>query len=395
MKPLPPLPAEFIWGVSASGYQSEGGDVDSNWDRYNRETPSQDRYGRSVDFRHRYREDIALAKGLGCNTFRIGINWARVEPKDGRFDESELAYYDDVVAAMCEAGLAPLITLDHFVYPGWVDRQGGWSNPKTVTDFVRFSEKIAKRYVSRVKWWLTFNEAAFMFMIEKKYQKLDRKGVKVISQHVVKAHRDVYDVIKGLSPQAQVSSNVVCCGEGLLSRLLQWWTDRSFIDQVTDKLDYFAFDFYYRGITRDVLNGQSWNADPAPDGLYRALKRYAKKYPKLPLLIAENGMPTLDNAPRADRVTREAALRDCIFYTQKARAEGINVIGYMYWSLTDNFEWGKYSPRFGLYTVDVMTDPTLARKPTPAVAAYTEIVAGNGVPAGYAPVLAALRKAPK
>jgi len=376
---LRPLPADFIWGVSASGYQSEGGNVDSNWDRYNAETPTQDRYGRSVDFRHRYREDIALARELGCNTFRIGINWARIEPREGEFDETELAYYDDVIAAMLEKNLAPLITLDHFVYPGWVDRQGGWSNPKSVRDFVHFSEMIAKRYLPRVRWWLTFNEAAFMFMIEKKYRELDRKGLKAISRHVVKAHRDVYDVIKKLAPQVQVSSNVVCCGEGLLGRLLQWWTDKMFLDQVTDKLDYLAFDFYYRGITKEVRKGTTWKADPAPDGLYRATKRYAKKFPKLPLMIAENGMPTLNNEPRADGVTREWALRECVRAVQRARAEGANVIGYMYWSLTDNFEWGHYGPRFGLYTVDVLTDPELKRKPTPAVAEYRDIIRQGGV----------------
>jgi beta-glucosidase len=387
MRPLAPLPADFIWGVSASGYQSEGGNVDSNWDRYNKDTPTQDRYGTSVDFRHRYREDIALARELGVNTFRIGINWARVEPREGEFAEAELKYYDDVIAAMCDAGLAPLITLDHFVYPGWVERQGAWTNPKTRDDFVRFCERIARRYVAKVKWWLTFNEAGFFVMIERKYRKLDRRGVRAMSRHLVEAHRQVYDRIHALDARARVSSNVVCCGEGILSRLLQWWTDKLFLNHVGGKLDYFAFDYYYRGVDRTVLKGRTWEADPAPDGLYRALHRYARKYPHLPLLIAENGMPTLNAAPRADGVTREDALRDCIHSTQRARAEGVNVIGYMYWSLTDNFEWGSYGPRFGLYTVDVLTDPALRRKPTAAVAAYRQIIRDRGVATGYVPVL--------
>jgi beta-glucosidase len=376
-----PLPSDFIWGVSASGWQSEGGHVDSNWSRYNAETPSQDRYGSSVDFRHRYREDIALAKDLGVGMFRIGINWARVEPREGEFDEAELAYYDDVIDAMIEAGLKPLITLDHFVYPGWVDRQGAWVNPKTLHDFTRYCEVIARRFISRVRWWLTFNEAAAFIIIEKKYRKLDRKGVRAMSRHVVQAHREVYDLIHALDPAAQVSSNVVCCGEGLLSRYADWLSDRWFLKRVVDKLDYFAFDYYYIGITREVLQGRIWDADPAPDGLYRALKRYAKRFPKLPIMIAENGMPTRDAAPRADGHTREGVLRDCVRWTQRARAEGVNVIGYMYWSLTDNFEWGHYGPRFGLYTVDVLSDPTLTRKPTAAVAVYRDLIRDRGVAA--------------
>ena len=385
MKPIEPLPESFIWGVSASGYQSEGGNVDSNWDRYNAETPKQDRYGISVDFRRRYRQDIALAKQLGVNTFRIGINWARVEPREGEFDEAELAYYDDVVRSMLELGIEPLITLDHFVYPGWIDRLGAWTNPKTPEYFVRFSDLIARRYQRQVRLWLTFNEAGFFVMIEKKYRKLDRAGAGAMSKHLISAHRQVYDLIHALRPDAMVSSNVVCCGEGAISWFLQRYTDKLFLDGVLDKLDCIAIDYYYRGVSLALLKGRMWEVDLAPDGLYRALKRYARKYPKLPILIAENGMPTLNAQPRADGVTRSEALRNCVYWTQRAVAEGVAVIGYMYWSLTDNFEWGSYGPRFGLYTVDVLTDPKLARVPTDAVETYRTLIRERGVPASHQP----------
>lgn len=381
MKDLAPLPPSFIWGVSASGYQSEGGHVDSNWDRYNAQTPTQDRYGQSVDFRHRYREDIALAKDLGVNTFRIGINWARVEPRDGEFDEAELAYYDDVVRAMQEAGIEPLITLDHFVYPGWIDRQGAWANPNTPEKFVRFCGVIARRYHQQVRLWLTFNEAGFFILIEKKYQKLDRKGSRAMSRHLIHAHRQVYDLIHSLRPDAMVSSNVVCCGEGLLSWILQKYTDGLFLDGIVDKVDCIAIDYYYRGVTLDLLRGRMWETDPFPKGLYRALKRYSKQYPKLPILVAESGMPTLNAEPRRDGMTRVQHLKECVYWTQAAKTEGVNVMGYMYWSLTDNFEWGSYGPRFGLYTVNVLTDPALARIPTGAVEAYRSIIRARGVPA--------------
>lgn len=89
-------------------------------------------------------------------------------------------------------------------------------------------------------------------------------------------------------------------------------------------------------------------------------------------------MPTLNGEPRADGRTRESVLHDCVRSTQRAHAEGVNVIGYMYWSLTDNFEWGKYGPRFGLYTVDVLTEPSLKRRPTKAVAVYRDIIRTGG-----------------
>ena len=384
---LKPLPADFIWGVSASGYQSEGGNVDSNWDRYNAATPTQDRYGLSVDFRHRYREDVGLARDLGVNTFRIGINWARVEPRKGEIDQAELAYYDDLLLSMKQAGIAPLITLDHFVYPGWVADQGAWANPQTTADFISFSRLIAERYHQDVKLWLTFNEAAFFMLIEWKYRKMKWADVKRMSRHIVSAHRQVYDLIHQLDAGAMVSSNIVWMGEGLRSGALQWFTDWLFLNGVTDKIDCMAIDYYYRGISDAVLKGQTWEADPCPSGLGRALKKLSRRHPRLPLLVAESGMPTLNAGPRPDGIRREDALRDCVYWVQRARAEGVNVLGYMYWSLTDNFEWGHYGPRFGLYTVDVLTDPELKRRPTDAVAAYRQVIRENGVPHDYRPVL--------
>jgi beta-glucosidase len=381
------LPANFIWGVSASGYQSEGGNVDSNWDRYNAASPQQDRYGRSVDFRHRYREDVALALDLGVNTFRIGINWARVEPRKGEFDAAELAYYDDLMLAMKQAGIAPLITLDHFVYPGWVADQGGWTNPQTAADFVRYSRAIAERYCQHVKRWITFNEAAFFIIIEREYRKLKWADVKRMRRHLISAHRQVYDLIHALDRGAMVTSNIVWAGQGLRSCLLQKFTDWLFLRGVEDKIDCLAFDYYYHSISDEVLQGRTWEADPDPEGLGRALKKLAGRYPKLPILIAENGMPTHNAQPRADGIRREDVLRDCIYWTQRARDEGVNVIGYMYWSLTDNFEWGHYGPRFGLYTVDVIGDAGLKRIPTAAVAAYRAIIREHGVAADYRPVL--------
>lgn len=382
---LPPLPGDFIWGVSASGYQSEGGALDSNWDRYNAATPGQDAYGSSVDFRHRYAEDIGLAKDLGVDTFRIGINWARVERRKGCVDEVELAYYDDVIRTMKRAGLAPLLTLDHFVYPGWVADQGAWTNPATVSDFLRFCRLVAERYVADVDLWLTFNEAAFFVLIEWKYRKLSWTGVKAMRRHLIDAHEQVYDLIHSLKPSAMVSSNIVWCGEGWRARVLQRFTDWLFLDRSSHKMDWLAFDFYYQGIDAALLSGRMWDAKLDPSGLGRALANLASRFPGRPLLVAENGMPTRDGMPRADGARREDVLRDSVYWVQRARADGIPVVGYMYWSLTDNFEWGRYGPRFGLYTVDVMSDPTLERKPTAAVAEYRTLIRAGGVAPGYVP----------
>ncbi len=384
------LPAGFIWGVSSSAFQSEGGDVDSNILRLNKKSVGdkdkpQDPYGSSVDFRHRYREDIALARDLGVNTYRIGINWARVEPRQGQIDEAELAYYDDLIKALKEAGIQPLITLDHFVHPGWVADQGGWSNPQTVDEFVSFVRLIAGRYHADVHWWLTFNEAAFFMIGDIALRSPGLRGALAIRRNLIAAHRRSYEAIHALAPKAMVSSNIVWTGDTFLSRLAQCLTDWAFLDSITDRLDYVAVDYYMSDIRGSSRGHANWYPDPP--GLYRALRTLALRFPGKPLLVAENGMATENGKPRPDGVRREDALCDSVYWLQRARADGIDVIGYMVWSLTDNFEWGSYTPRFGLYTVNVMSDPALTRIPTAAVPAYHSIIADRGVPPDYRPVL--------
>jgi beta-glucosidase len=106
--------------------------------------------------------------------------------------------------------------------------------------------------------------------------------------------------------------------------------------------------------------------------------RYASK----PILISENGMPTR-NGTRADDVSRSVALTDTVYWVQRARAKGVPVFGYLYWGLTDSYEWGSYTPRFGLYRVDVDKDPTLKRRPTPAVPVFRKVIRDRGVGRHY------------
>ncbi|NDV09478.1 glycoside hydrolase family 1 protein, partial [Rhodococcus sp. IEGM 248] len=115
-----PLPDDFLWGVATSGFQSEGSSPDSNWRRYSDSGRTHDAIGTSVDFRHRYTEDITRAADLGVDVFRFGVEWARLQPAPGVWDDTELRYYDDVVHEITSRGMTPMITLDHWVYPGWV-----------------------------------------------------------------------------------------------------------------------------------------------------------------------------------------------------------------------------------------------------------------------------------
>ena len=383
------LPPDFIWGVASSAFQSEGGNLDSDWNRVNAADETQDRYGTSVDFRHRYREDVDLARALGVNTYRVGINWARVEPQPGKFDEAELAYYDHLIATLKEAGIAPMIALDHFDSPGWVVDKGGWANTETVRDFVVYADLMARRYHEDVSLWITFNEAIGNVGAQKHNHRLTGKQGDQVRDNMVAAHRQAYDAIHRADREAMVTSNIAWLGDRGGGGLANRWSDSQFLDLIRDKSDIIAIDYYgsdFLNVLKGLTTRANWIWRPDPAGLYRALKIVQAQNPGKPILIAEVGMATQDGRPRADGITREAMLRDTVYWTQRARSDGVNVVGYMYWSLTDNFEWGSYAPRFGLYTVNVRTDPTLRRIPTAAVSVYQEIIRNRGVAPGYRPV---------
>lgn len=377
----------FFWGVATSGYQAEGSAPDSNWRRYEQAKTSsiKEPYRESVDFRHNYVADIDRAKQLGVNVFRFSVEWARIEPRPGQVDETELAYYDDVVRHVLDAGMRPMITLDHWVYPGWVADQGGWDSDRTVDAWLANARRVVDRYKGLGALWITINEPTVYLQNETANGGLAGWKLPWAQARLVRVHRAAYDLIHQLDPGALVSSNTayVPAVQGVL--------DASFLDQVRDKLDFAGLDYYY-GASLDNLSaihaasGEFWKVTPQPDGIYYALRYYARKFPGLPLYVVENGMPTDNGNARPDGYTRSDHLRDHIYWVQRAKADGMNVIGYNYWSLTDNYEWGSYQPRFGLYTVDAATDPSLTRRPTDAVTTYRQLIDGHGVPAGYTPV---------
>lgn len=382
-----PLGDDFLWGVATSGFQSEGSSPDSNWARYSASGKTHDEVGGAVDFRHRYGEDIDNAAALGVDVFRFGIEWARVQPSPGTWDEAEFAYYDDVVRRIRSHGMTPMITLDHWVYPGWIADRGGWADPRTVDDWLANAEKVVDRYQDVGAIWITFNEPTTNAQRELTFGGISLGDVHKMFDGMTRAHRAIYDRIHQLDPSARVGSNLAFI-PAVFGPL-----DGLFVDRVTDKLDFLGIDYYY-GVSLDNVSAIAAATDrfydviPQPDGIYHALMAYHRKLPGMPLYVVENGMSTDDGKPRADGYTRSDHLRDHVYWIERAREDGSDVIGYNYWSITDNYEWGSYRPRFGLYTVDALTDPTLTRRPTDAVETYRTIIAGGGVPADYRPVMA-------
>jgi beta-glucosidase len=211
---------------------------------------------------------------------------------------------------------------------------------------------------------------------------LDAGQQALMQDRIAQAHNAIYDYIHGVQPGAMVTSNVAFMDGNdpvingpMMSRL-------------GGKLDYVGLDYYYGSSVESVLfpgNSDMWMKPLQPDGIYYALQHYASLFPNLPLYVVENGMPTRNGESRPDGYSRADNLRDTIYWIQRAKADGVNMMGYNYWSLTDNYEWGSYTPRFGLYTVDVLGDSGLSRRPTDAVGAYSAITRAGGVPGDYRP----------
>lgn len=386
--PGAPVAEGFHWGVATSGFQVEGSNPDSNWKRYTDATSpggEVDPVGDAVDFWNRYPEDIARAAAMGINTFRLSVEWARIEPAPGEYDDEALRHYDRIIDSIRAQGMTPMITMVHFTYPGWLDDRGGMLSDEAVPAFGRFADLITERWAGDGTMWVTLNEPLVFFKHEMTIGQVAPQDFGRFLDQIVAAHRLGYAAAHRADPDAMVTIN-----EAYLP-LATDFTDTLIGDRVADVVDFVGIDYYY-GVALNNLTAinAAWDdfaaVRPQPEVIYEAIAHYARSYPGKPIYIVENGMPT-NHGARADGVDRGDFLRDTAFWLQRAVADGYPVIGYNQWSLVDNYEWGSYAPRFGLYQVDVLTDPALERRPTTGVEAYREIIANGGVGPDYRPVL--------
>ena len=385
---LPSLGPDFLWGVASAGFQCEGHAPDSNWRRYVDTHPEYDRYRDAADFYTRYPSDIALAADLGVGVYRLSIEWARVQPRPGEWSEDGFAFYDSVLDTLAAAGLRPMLTLDHWVYPGWAADRGGWAHPAMPGDWLANARAVVDRYAGHNPLWVTFNEPTAYLANELRHGGLAPTAIGMWQQGLTEAHNTIYDYIHHVQPGAQVTSNVAYTA-GVAEPL----TNGQLLDPLADRLDYIGIDYYYGFTPQSILTGPPdldalWTMPLQPEGIYYALAYYARRFPGKPLYVVENGIPTDNGAPRADGYTRADSLRDTVYWIQRARTDGMPVFGYNYWSITDNYEWGHYTPRFGLYTVDVTSDPDLTRRATDGVAAYRALTRAGGVAPDYRPTRA-------
>ena len=274
---------KFRFGTATAGFQVEGSNYDSNWKRYvDRESPKDPEKVNPVknatDFRHRYKEDIGNAAWMGLDTFRISIEWARIEPQKGKWNWKEIHYYDDVFRTMRKHGITPQISTVHYVYPGWVADQGGFLNEQTLKDYNRYVKFIANRWGKKTPVsWITFNEPLVFFGHEVEVGMVERVQMVDFMKKIVQAHKNAYDIIKGVNKKNQVGTN-----EAFLP-LVTPIADQFLFVPVKNHLDFVGIDYYY-GLPRQpecrLRQLQLPKIRPQPDGsIYHAIKYFSEAFP--------------------------------------------------------------------------------------------------------------------
>lgn len=401
---LKPVQPDFLWGVATAGYQWEGGDRASNWAHWERQGKVKEPSGKAANGWAMYEHDLDLAKGMGLNAFRLSIEWSRIEPKKGEIDWSAVEHYRRVLKAAHDRGLEPIVTLLHYTYPAWLDAEApkgraGWESEAAVEHYARYVDFIARQYGQDIRYYLTFNEPTVM--VEGGYLagvwppgKKDLPAFFRASANLIKAHSRAYDAIHRHDADAMVSFNNYAAAyelgldpkkDALPVPGDDWFLkafSNAFLPKLADKkrikLDYVAVDYYKRlTLPMQVIppSPSQWHVHP--EGFSDVLMRYHKAF-GLPILVAENGFATDNGKPRADGWDRETYMVSHIAAVQQAIAQGVPVIGYTYWTLTDNYEWGSFNDRFGLYRVECR-EGDFTRHETPAVDVYRRIVENRGV----------------
>ncbi|MES2058198.1 MAG: family 1 glycosylhydrolase [Pseudomonadota bacterium] len=391
-----PLPTGFLWGTATAAHQIEGNNINADlWLAENIKPtlfaePSLD----ACDAYHRYEEDIALAAKLGFNAHRFGIEWARIEPEPGKFSEAELDHYLRVLEACHAHGLAPIVTYSHWTVPRWFAMRGGFEHADSSDLFARFAEKATAKLGPLIHAAATFNEAntaralqanpmfktiapfaRAMFAACAKASGSDRFASVVFADldkseaNQVLAHEKAFQAIKagpgdfpvGITIALQAVQGV---GEGnkaeaVAAQLVGPWVGAA------AKGDFVGVQTY----TRILIDKAGLVAAPKgaemtaagyefyPEALGETI-RYAAKATGKPIYVTENGIATEDDTRRVAYIDRALAeVRACI-------NDGIDVRGYLHWSLLDNFEWVfGYKQRFGLVAVDRQT---FRRTPKPS-----------------------------
>lgn len=389
------FPKTFLWGASTAAHQVEGDTHNQwtvwelenaqaksvqaeyrighfkSWDNIRQYAQDPNNYvsGMSTGHYNRFKEDFDLLQKMNMNAYRFSIEWSRIEPNEGQWDDAAIKHYQQYIDELKKRDIEPIVTLFHFALPVWFADMGGFARRSNVKYFTRFAKKIVSELGDRIKLIITINEPE-IYTIESYYNKnwppaesSFLKSWRVIN-NLAYAHCQAAKAIHKLGEHYRVSiaKNSVFYHAGddaVITRLgtfiMQFIEDDYVIRKVVKHCDFLGVNYYMSNMVygykvhnpEDNLNDLNW--DMRPEDIQFALERLYKRY-KLPIIITENGLADSDDSHRKWWITQT------IMAMQKAIKNGVKLQGYLHWSLVDNFEWayGKW-PRFGLVAVDYKT----------------------------------------
>jgi beta-glucosidase/6-phospho-beta-glucosidase/beta-galactosidase len=341
--------------------------------------------------------EIELAASTGITSYRMGVDWGRIMPRPGDFDQKAIEHYKKIIHQVKSKKMKIMLTLMHHSIPKWAQDMGGWKNDKMIDYFLIFAQKIIREFHSDVEWWATFNEGnVFVTMAytagiwppgEKSsvlsmfsFGPFAGESVKAMDR-MAAAHNSIYDWAHKNFPIIKIGiahNMAYYTSKGWIERWIASYADETmnwrFPEKIKNKMDFFGFNYY----GAEWLKKSQVDIDPDeeyseagraihPEGLYWLLTNIHSRYPKLPIIITENGV-----ADETD-ILRPSYLIEHLMVVHRAISEGIPIQGYFLWSMTDNLEWSDgYCPKFGLVAVD--REKNLKRIPRKSFQLFKKIV---------------------
>jgi beta-glucosidase len=380
------FPKGFLWGSSISSYQTEGGIDNCDWSYF---FPA----GKACDHYNRYEDDFDLVKRLNQNAFRFSLEWSRIEPKEGEFDQKEIDHYKKVLISLRERGIVPFVTLNHWTLPLWFVKKGGWLNPKSPDYFSEYVKRTIEELGRYSNFWITLNEPLVYTgnsYLKGEWPPQKKSFLKsiLVTKRLIRAHNKSYSIIKNSDSDNQVSiskHNIFFdpykgrTFNGFLAGISDYLWNDYFLGKTKDCMDFIGLNYYFRrGIKlnwlkkekkkkEEIITDLGWEV--YPEGIYKVLKDAS--FFKKPIYITENGLAD------AEDKNRKKFIKDHLKWIHRAIEEGVDVRGYFHWSLMDNLEWDKgFWPRFGLVEIDY---DTMARIPRPSAFYYADICKKNKI----------------
>jgi beta-glucosidase len=427
------FPKDFLWCVATAAHEIEGYNFHSDWWWWE-QMPGHPRSGAACDHWNRVGEDIELIRNLGAKGYRLSIEWAKIEPMEDIYDPQAIAHYRQEIQNLLDAGITPIITLQHFTFPLWVKQKGGWEWEGLPQALGSYAKLVYREIAPEVRYWVTINEpmnyilGGYFKGVVPPGEKRKLGGLVPVLRGVLKAHAKMYQALhlidqrsKGASNKVEIQDDQMMVGMALQLREMHpynaWnpldhiathtarrifnWTlpdameSGNFKMQLLTQLntnesipdlegtqDFLGINFYGGDLIKfsfqDGLEEINWDDIPEeqleknarPQAFYHLVKEAAARYPGKPILILENGIDDDSDLKRPEFI------REHLRYLAKAIDEGAPVKSYCHWSLLDNFEWNRgFVPRFGLYRTDYST---FERTPRASARLFKEIANHNG-----------------